>query len=109
MPVPDRSPAELRMVLVCGSVEPGRDGVGDYTRTLAAELVRRGVGVSAMFPIRSVLRPGSGVWVGSRLEGRDRAQCDVEDGSTSSTSTPPASLGCTKFTRLSDVPRFGWS
>lgn len=45
MRVPDRSPAELRIVLVCGSVEPGRDGVGDYTRTLAQELVRRGVGV----------------------------------------------------------------
>src|SRR5205085_1976584 len=30
-------------------------------------------------------------------------------GSTSSTSTPPASLGCTKFTRLPDVPRRGSS
>ena len=28
-------------------------------------------------------------------------------GSTSSTSTPPASLGCTKLTRLPEVPRRG--
>lgn len=29
--------------MICGSAEPGRDGVGDYTRRLAAGLIRRGV------------------------------------------------------------------
>ena len=32
----------MRIVFLCGSLEPGRDGVGDYTRCLAAELVRQG-------------------------------------------------------------------
>ena len=32
----------MRIVFLCGSLEPGRDGVGDYTRCLAAELVRLG-------------------------------------------------------------------
>lgn len=28
----------MRIVFICGSLNPGRDGVGDYTRALAAEL-----------------------------------------------------------------------
>jgi len=32
----------MRIVFLCGSLEPGRDGVGDYTRRLAAELAKRG-------------------------------------------------------------------
>lgn len=32
----------MRLVFLCGSLEPGRDGVGDYTRCLAGELVRQG-------------------------------------------------------------------
>ena len=31
-----------RIVFICGSLEPGRDGVGDYTRRLAGELIRQG-------------------------------------------------------------------
>ena len=31
------------ILFLCGSAEPGRDGVGDYTRRLAAELIRRGM------------------------------------------------------------------
>lgn len=30
------------MVFLCGSLEPGFDGVGDYTRRLAGELIRKG-------------------------------------------------------------------
>ncbi len=30
------------LLLICGSLEPGKDGVGDYSRRLAAELQRRG-------------------------------------------------------------------
>lgn len=33
---------KMRLVFVGGSLEPGRDGVGDYSRLLAAELVRQG-------------------------------------------------------------------
>lgn len=31
-----------KITFLCGSLEPGRDGVGDYTRLLAGELVRQG-------------------------------------------------------------------
>lgn len=32
----------LSIVFLCGSLEPGQDGVGDYTRRLACELIRKG-------------------------------------------------------------------
>ena len=32
----------MRLLFLCGGLEPGRDGVGDYTRSLAAECVRQG-------------------------------------------------------------------
>jgi hypothetical protein len=32
----------MKIAFLCSSLEPGRDGVGDYTRTLAGELVRLG-------------------------------------------------------------------
>ena len=31
----------MRLAFFCGSLEPGRDGVGDYTRRLAGEMLRR--------------------------------------------------------------------
>jgi glycosyltransferase involved in cell wall biosynthesis len=31
----------MKLAFFCGSLEPGRDGVGDYTRRLAGEMVRR--------------------------------------------------------------------
>ena len=34
--------AGMRIAFLCGSLEPGRDGVGDYTRGLAEELQRQG-------------------------------------------------------------------
>jgi hypothetical protein len=32
----------MKIMFLCGSLEPGRDGVGDYTRRLADECARRG-------------------------------------------------------------------
>ncbi|MEI6946691.1 hypothetical protein V9K67_05770 [Paraflavisolibacter sp. H34] len=32
----------MKIVFLCGSLEPGRDGVGDYTRRLAGALIRQG-------------------------------------------------------------------
>jgi hypothetical protein len=32
----------MRILFMCGCLEPGRDGVGDYTRSLAAELIKQG-------------------------------------------------------------------
>lgn len=32
----------MKVVFLCGSLEPGRDGVGDYTRRLSGELIRKG-------------------------------------------------------------------
>jgi hypothetical protein len=31
----------MKILFLCGSLEPGRDGVGDYTRNLACELVKK--------------------------------------------------------------------
>jgi len=39
---------EVRIVFLCGSLDPGRDGVGDYTRRLAGELIRQGVACRAI-------------------------------------------------------------
>lgn len=33
----------MKIIFICGSLEPGKDGVGDYTRRLAGELFRRGL------------------------------------------------------------------
>jgi len=32
----------IKIVFVCGTLESGKDGVGDYTRRLAGELIRQG-------------------------------------------------------------------
>jgi hypothetical protein len=32
----------IKILFICGSLEPGKDGVGDYTRRLCGELIRRG-------------------------------------------------------------------
>ena len=32
----------MKIIFICSSLEPGKDGVGDYTRLLAAELIRQG-------------------------------------------------------------------
>src|SRR5450756_1093273 len=32
----------MRLAFLCGALEPGRDGVGDYSRRLAGELIRQG-------------------------------------------------------------------
>jgi len=32
----------MRLAFICAALEPGRDGVGDYTRLLAGELIRQG-------------------------------------------------------------------
>jgi hypothetical protein len=32
----------IKILFLCGSLEPGKDGVGDYTRRLAGELIRQG-------------------------------------------------------------------
>ncbi|MDR0559188.1 MAG: hypothetical protein LBG92_03405 [Prevotellaceae bacterium] len=38
----------MKILFLCGSLEPGRDGVGDYTRRLAGELMRLGHSVSVI-------------------------------------------------------------
>lgn len=38
----------MRIAFLCGSLEPGRDGVGDYTRMLAGQLIKVGHSVSAI-------------------------------------------------------------
>ncbi|WP_372722650.1 glycosyltransferase [Novipirellula sp.] len=43
-----KSEAALKIVFLCGSLEPGRDGVGDYTRRLAAECIRQGCDASIL-------------------------------------------------------------
>ncbi|MFI5159262.1 MAG: hypothetical protein ACHQF4_10380 [Sphingobacteriales bacterium] len=38
----------MKIVFICGSLEPGRDGVGDYTRRIACELIRQGHATAAI-------------------------------------------------------------
>lgn len=38
----------MKLLFICGSLEPGKDGVGDYTRRLSAELIREGVSVTML-------------------------------------------------------------
>ena len=38
----------MRILFLCGSLEPGRDGVGDYVRRLAIEMLRQGHGAAAL-------------------------------------------------------------
>ncbi|MDB5012130.1 MAG: hypothetical protein JWQ25_332, partial [Daejeonella sp.] len=35
----------MKIAFICGCLEPGRDGVGDYVRQLCAELIRKGINV----------------------------------------------------------------
>ena len=38
----------MKILFICGSLEPGKDGVGDYTRRLACTLKKQGVAVAAV-------------------------------------------------------------
>jgi hypothetical protein len=38
----------MRLLFLCGSLDPGRDGVGDYVRTLSASCAERGVEVRVL-------------------------------------------------------------
>ena len=38
----------MKIAFICGSIEPGRDGVGDYTRRLAIELIKNSYEVAVI-------------------------------------------------------------
>lgn len=38
----------MKIIFICGSLEPGHDGVGDYSRRLAGELIRQGHEISLL-------------------------------------------------------------
>lgn len=38
----------MNQIFICGSLEPGRDGVGDYSRMMAAALIERGAQVALL-------------------------------------------------------------
>lgn len=38
----------MRLLFICGCLEPGKDGVGDYVRQLAITMVKKGMDVSAI-------------------------------------------------------------
>lgn len=38
----------MKILFICGSLEPGRDGVGDYSRRLAGELIKNGHSISIL-------------------------------------------------------------
>ncbi len=40
--------ANMKIIFICGSIEPGKDGVGDYVRSLSVELIRQGHEVQAI-------------------------------------------------------------
>ncbi len=60
----------MKILFLCGSLEPGRDGVGDYTRRLACELIRQGhetavIAMNDQF-VKSVVNDASN-WEGIKL------------------------------------------
>ena len=55
----------MKILFLCGSLEPGKDGVGDYTRRLAGELIRQGheaaiVRIPSMFSAKKRFSLASG-------------------------------------------------
>lgn len=38
----------MKIVFICGSIEPGKDGVGDYTRRLCAQLIKNQIKVGIL-------------------------------------------------------------
>lgn len=38
----------MKILFICSSLEPGRDGVGDYTRRLSSELMKQGHDITAL-------------------------------------------------------------
>jgi hypothetical protein len=80
----------MRILFLCSSLEPGRDGVGDYTRLLAAECARRGAECSIialhdrhMSADAAALRDGEDAGIpilrlGSQADWRDRVQSAAE-------------------------------
>lgn len=38
----------MKIIFICGSLEPGKDGVGDYTRRLCSVLLKQGVSVGML-------------------------------------------------------------
>lgn len=38
----------MKIAIICGSLQPGHDGVGDYTRRLAGEIIKQGHEVTAI-------------------------------------------------------------
>lgn len=38
----------MKIIFICGCLEPGKDGVGDYTRRLSGELIRQGIKVGML-------------------------------------------------------------
>lgn len=54
----------MDIVFLCGSLEPGHDGVGDYTRRLAAQLIMQGYKVAALALNDTSI---SATWVGTQV------------------------------------------
>ncbi len=123
---PGRTRALEGGVLLARGV-PGEDGVADLLHGLQVSAARRSVGRSVRhLTLRALpLSRREGRRVASRCPGERRRSAvrshrvswtvaarppqPADAGSTSSTSTPPASLGWTKLTREPEVPRRGSS
>jgi hypothetical protein len=54
-----KDPYNMRIIFICGCIEPAKDGVGDYTRRLAVELQKNG-SETAIISINDpyVIKPG---------------------------------------------------
>jgi len=65
----------MRLAFLCGSLEPGRDGVGDYTRRLAGELIRQGH-PSIILALNDKYKPEAG---SEKAEGR-RQKGELDEG-----------------------------
>ncbi len=69
----------MRIAFITGCLEPGRDGVGDYVRTLAAECERRGHAVTLLsLTERSAVDPSQEE--GSSVLRLSAAECEADGG-----------------------------
>jgi len=59
----------MRVLFICGSLEPGRDGVGDYSRRLAGELIRGGHGAALVSINDRFVADSAGGKVGEQFDG----------------------------------------
>ena len=59
----------MKILFICGSLEPGKDGVGDYTRRLAGELIKQNTVIEIISLNDKYIKQ---IWEGTQEDGVQR-------------------------------------